>query len=97
MIAAAAVQKPKALRRGSRFAVIAPASPGQPDRVASGQKELERVGFSAALQDHLQADRYFASSAMARRSELLIALTNFATHALIAARGGSGSVYLLHR
>ena len=97
MIAAAAVQKPKALRRGSRFAVIAPASPGKPDRVAAGQKELERLGFSVARQDHLQPDGYFASSAMERRSEFLKALSNSANDALIATRGGYGSVYLLEQ
>src|SRR6266404_945524 len=97
MIAAAGVQKPKALRRGSRFAVIAPASPGKPDRVAAGQKELERLGFSVALQDHLQPDGYFASPAMERRSEFLKALSNSANDALIATRGGYGSVYLLEQ
>ncbi len=97
MIAAAGVQKPKALRRGSRFAVVAPASPGKPDRVAAGQKELERLGFSVALQDHLQPDGYFASPAMERRSEFLKALSNSANDALIATRGGYGSVYLLEQ
>ena len=97
MIAAAAVQKPKALRPGSRFAVIAPASPGKPDRVAAGQTELERLGFSVALQDHLQPEGYFASSATERRSEFLKALSNSANDALIATRGGYGSVYLLEQ
>jgi muramoyltetrapeptide carboxypeptidase len=97
MIAAAAVQKPKALRRGSRFAVIAPASPGKPDRVASGQKELERLGFSVAPQDNLQADGYFASSPRERRDQFLNALGNSANDALIATRGGYGSVYLLEQ
>src|SRR5260370_12069749 len=95
MIAAAAVQRPRALRQGSRFAVIAPASPGKPDRVAAGQKELERLGFSVALQDHLQPDGYFASSAMERCSEFLKALTNSANAPLIAMRGGYCSVSLL--
>jgi muramoyltetrapeptide carboxypeptidase len=95
MIAAAAVQKPKALRRGSRLAVIAPASPGKLDRVAAGQKELERLGFSVAPQDCLEPDGYFASSPMKRREQFLNALGNSANDALIATRGGYGSVYLI--
>ena len=63
MIAAAAVQKPKALRRGSRFAVIAPASPANSDRIAAGQKELERLGFSVALPAKFHPDGYFAAAA----------------------------------
>jgi muramoyltetrapeptide carboxypeptidase len=95
MITAAAVQKPKALRQGSRFAVIAPASPGKSDRVAAGQRELERLGFSATLPENLLPDGYFASSANARYSEFLTALADPASDALIATRGGYGSVYLL--
>jgi muramoyltetrapeptide carboxypeptidase len=95
MITAAAVQKPKALRQGSRFAVIAPASPGKSDRVAAGQRELERLGFSVTLPENLLPDGYFASSANARYNEFLTALAAPASDALIATRGGYGSVYLL--
>src|SRR5258708_21484704 len=94
MITAAAVQKPKALRQGSRFAVIAPASPGKSDRVAAGQRELERLGFSVTLPENLLPDGYFASSANARYSEFLIALAAPASDALIATRGGYCSGYL---
>src|SRR5438477_3394935 len=96
MIAAAAVQKPKALRRGSRFAVIAPASPANSDRIAAGQKELERLGFSVALPAKFHPDGYFAAAADERRSEFLNALHDSSNaDALIATRGGYGSVYLL--
>jgi muramoyltetrapeptide carboxypeptidase len=97
MIAAAAVQKPKALRPGSRFAVIAPASPGKSERVTAGQKELERLGFSVVIPEDLSPDGYFASSASARHSEFLSALADPASDALIATRGGYGSVYLLEQ
>jgi muramoyltetrapeptide carboxypeptidase len=95
MIAAAAVQKPKALRQGSRFAAVAPASPGKNDRVAAGLKELERLGFSVVLPEDLQPDGYFASSANARHGEFINALADTRNDALIATRGGYGSVYLL--
>jgi muramoyltetrapeptide carboxypeptidase len=97
MIAAAAVQKPKALRQGSHFAVIAPASPGKNDRVAAGQKELERLGFSVTLPENLPPDGYFASSVKARHGEFLKALADPASDAIIATRGGYGSVYLLEQ
>jgi muramoyltetrapeptide carboxypeptidase len=97
MIAAAAVQKPKTLRRGSRFAVVAPASPGKSDRVAAGQKELERLGFCVMLPENVPPDGYFASPANARHSEFVNALADPASDALIATRGGYGSVYLLEQ
>jgi muramoyltetrapeptide carboxypeptidase len=97
MIAAAAVQRPRALRQGSRFAVVAPASPGKSDRVAAGQKELERLGFSVILPENFPPDGYFASPANARYSEFLNALADPASDALIATRGGYGSVYLLEQ
>jgi muramoyltetrapeptide carboxypeptidase len=97
MIAAAAVQKPKTLRRGSRFAVVAPASPGKSDRVAAGRKELERLGFSVMLPENVLPDGYFASPANARYSEFLNALADPASDALIATRGGYGSIYLLEQ
>jgi muramoyltetrapeptide carboxypeptidase len=97
MIAAAAVQKPKTLRRGSRFAVVAPASPGKSDRVAAGRKELERLGFSVMLPENVPPDGYFASPANARYSEFLNALADPASDALIATRGGYGSIYLLEQ
>ena len=97
MIAAAAVQRPRALRQGSRFAVVAPASPGKSDRVAAGQKELERLGFSVVPPENLPSDGYFASPSNARHNEFLNALADPASAALIATRGGYGSVYLLEQ
>src|SRR5258708_6965046 len=97
MIAAAAVQRPRALRQGSRFAVVAPASPGKSDRVPAGKKELERLGFSVLLPEIFPPDGFFASPANARYREFLNALADPASDALIATRGGYGSVYLLEQ
>src|SRR5882724_10833991 len=95
MIAASAVQKPRAVRAGSRFAVIAPASPAKNEALAAGQKELERLGFSVAPLKQHDSEGYFASSAKERTEEFLAALRSDACDALIATRGGYGSVYLL--
>jgi len=95
MIASAAVQKPKAVRAGSRFAAVATASPAKTDALAAGQKELERLGFSVAPQKQSDPQGYFAGSARQRSEEFLAALASSACDALIATRGGYGSVYLL--
>jgi len=95
MIAAAAVHKPKALRQGSRFASIAPASPAKEDRILAGKTALECLGFALAPRRELRAEGYFTGSASARRDEFLAALNDSDVDALIATRGGYGSVYLL--
>ena len=95
MIAAAAIQKPKALRAGARFAVIAPASPARSEAIQAGRKELARLGFIASAFEALDSEGYFAGSAEDRRNDLLRALNDSANDAVIATRGGYGSVYLL--
>lgn len=95
MIAATAVQKARALREGSRFAPIAPASPAKDDRILAGKNALEHLGFTVMPQRQRQAEGYFTGSASERREEFLDALNDPGVDALIATRGGYGSVYLL--
>src|SRR5258708_25213256 len=95
MIGGWAVQKARAVRAGSRFAVIAPASPAKTEALAAGQKELERLGFSVAPLKQHDSEGYFASSAKERTEEFLAALRSDACDALIATRGGYGSGFLL--
>ncbi len=95
MIAAAAVQKPRALSRGALFAPIAPASPAKEDRILAGKSALQQFGFSVAPGRELHAEGYFTGSATERREEFLDALNDPGVDALIATRGGYGSVYLL--
>jgi muramoyltetrapeptide carboxypeptidase len=95
MIAAAVVQKPKALHKGSRFSPIAVASPAPAERLEAGRKELVRLGFSPDELDPPNPEGYFAGSAKQRRDEFLKALKDSEIDALIATRGGFGSVYLL--
>jgi len=89
------LQKPKALRQGSRIAPIAPASSAKEGRIAAGKMELERLGFSVAPQRTMNPEGYFTGSPEERRSELLDALNDPSIGALIATRGGYGSAYLL--
>ena len=88
-------RKPKALRAGSRFAVIAPASPGHKEPEERGVAELLRLGFSVEMRDSIPSEGYFAASAAERRAELMRALRDPQVEALISLRGGYGSNYLL--
>ena len=91
----AGVRKPKALRAGSRLAVIAPASPGHSEPEERGIAELQRLGFAVERGAGRTAQGYFAASAAERRAELLLALRDPKIDALISLRGGYGSNYLL--
>jgi len=91
-------QKPKALRRGSRFSVFAPASPADALDSAPGIAELERLGFvfSARTGEPDPApEGYFASSAKRRLQEFLQLAQDPLSAAMIALRGGYGANYLL--
>jgi muramoyltetrapeptide carboxypeptidase len=95
MIAAAGVQKPKALHPRSRFASFAPASPSHSEPIEVGRLELSRLGFAVCSQMKLSAEGYFAGAAKQRQREFLAALEAPDSDALIATRGGYGSVYIL--
>jgi muramoyltetrapeptide carboxypeptidase len=86
-----------AVRRGSRVAVISPASYPQPDRLAKGVEALGRLGYlpSVGRQALSKANHYFAGSAQARLDDLHAAFLDPATGAIFCSRGGYGSNYLL--
>ncbi len=89
------VQKPKALRPGARIAPFAPASPGLADAVEVGKKELIRLGFRVGQQVAMTPEGYYAGPSRDRRNEFVNALDHPHVDALVATRGGYGSVYLL--
>jgi muramoyltetrapeptide carboxypeptidase len=91
----AAVRKPKALQRGARVAVFAPASPASEDRIAAGVAELKRLGFASEMPVAQRPEGYFAASAKERRAEFLRLLRDNSVDALVGLRGGYGSNYLL--
>ena len=86
-----------AVRRGSRVAVISPASYPQPDRLAKGVEALGHLGFlpSVGRQALSKANHYFAGSAQARLEDLHAAFLDPAVGAIFCSRGGYGSNYLL--
>jgi muramoyltetrapeptide carboxypeptidase len=89
------VRKPKALERGARVAVFAPASPASEQRIAAGVAELRRLGFAAEPPVILPSEGYFAAGTEERRAEFLRRLRDTNVDALIGLRGGYGSNYLL--
>jgi muramoyltetrapeptide carboxypeptidase len=90
-----AVRKAKALERGARVAVFAPASPGSEAKVAAGVAELRRLGFASELPVAQRPEGYFAASAEVRRAEFLQLLGEAKVDGLIGLRGGYGANYLL--
>jgi muramoyltetrapeptide carboxypeptidase len=90
-----ALRKPKALRAGSRLAVIAPASPGDEEQASRGLAELEGLGFRVQRRSAASSEGYFAAPMPERRAELFRALTDDSVDGIISVRGGYGSNYLL--
>lgn len=89
------VVRPKALERGSRVGVFAPASPGSEAKVHAGVAELRRLGFSVEPPLAPKSEGYFAATEEVRRAELLNLLRDQNVDGLIGVRGGYGSNYLL--
>lgn len=89
------VRKAKAIGRGARVAVFAPASPGSEARAAAGMAELARLGFVSDTPAAQQSEGYFAARAETRRAEFLRLLRDPKVDAMIGLRGGYGSNYLL--
>jgi muramoyltetrapeptide carboxypeptidase len=90
------VIKPRALHPGDRIAVVAPSSPFARDAFDRGIDELRSLGF-APVYDERVFDRsgYLAGSPESRRDALTAAWRDPTVGAIVAARGGYGSVQLL--
>ncbi len=90
-----APRKPRALRKGSKVAVFAPASPAEQLDVTAGLAELRRLGYEFTPVQIPGAEGYFAASAETRREGFLKAARQPDIDALMALRGGYGANYLL--
>ena len=88
--------KPRALHPGDAIRVIAPSSPVEAEKLEKGIAELERLGFVVHRDPRiLSRDGYFAGSVADRVKEFLAAIGEPETRAVICARGGYGSNYVL--
>ncbi|HTM23832.1 MAG TPA: LD-carboxypeptidase [Vicinamibacterales bacterium] len=88
--------KPRALRSGDRIALVAPASSFARDAFDAGVAELRRLGFEPVYDESVFArERFTAGAAALRASAFRRAWTDPSIAALMAVRGGYGSVHLL--
>ena len=88
--------KPRALRPGDRVAIVAPASSFAREEFDAGVAELRQLGFDPVYDDRVFERReYVAGAADVRATIWRDAWFDDATRALIAVRGGYGSVHLL--
>lgn len=90
------MQKPRALRHGDRIALVAPASPFDRDELERGVAELRALGFEATYDERVFARRgYTAGDPELRAAAFMDAWCDPAVAAVMAVRGGYGSVQLL--
>jgi muramoyltetrapeptide carboxypeptidase len=90
------MRKPRALRDGDRVAVVAPASPFARDEFECGLAELRTLGFQPVHDDRVFDRRgYVAGTPETRASAFRHAWEDPSIAAVVAARGGYGSVHVL--
>ena len=89
--------KPPRLRSGDRVAIVAPASPFLREEFDKGVAELSHLGFEPVYEDTVFAEQngYLSGDAGVRADAFLNAWRDPSVRALIAVRGGYGSVHLL--
>lgn len=89
-------RRPRRLHPGDRVALVAPASPVQPDDLARGADELRYLGFEPVWDDRVLARHgYVAGTPSVRAGYLQDAWRDPSIRALVAVRGGYGSQQLL--
>ena len=88
--------KPRALKAGDRIALVSPASPFSREEFDKGVAELRRLGFEPVYDESVfERTGYVSGSAQLRAAAWLRAWSNPDVAALVAVRGGYGSVHLL--
>ena len=88
---------PPPLKPGDRIAVVSPASPFARDEFDLGVAELRRLGFEPVHDDSVFAHEagYLSGSAETRAAAFMRYWSDPSVAALVAVRGGFGSVHLL--
>ncbi len=88
--------KPRVLRPGDRVGIVAPASNVKREALEAGCNGLRRAGYEPFyFESILERDLYFAGSAERRARELEEMFVRDDIRAIICARGGYGSNYVL--
>jgi muramoyltetrapeptide carboxypeptidase len=90
------VVKPRALQSGDRVAIVAPASGCVREELELGVAEIQRLGFEAVHSEALfERDLFSAGSPESRARDFVAAWSDPRVAALVALRGGYGSVHVL--
>jgi muramoyltetrapeptide carboxypeptidase len=88
--------KPRALRPGDRVAIVSPSSPFPREEFDRGVEEIRRLGYEPVWDQSVFAREPMVSGSPATRAAALLhAWFDPSVAALIAVRGGYGSVHLL--
>jgi len=88
--------KPPALQPGDTVGIVAPASDVKPDLLEAGCDTLRQLGYKPFyFPSILDRDLYFAGAAARRARELEEMFVRDEVRAILCARGGYGSNYLL--
>lgn len=88
--------KLRRLQSGDRIALVAPASSFPHEEIAAGVAELTRLGFEAVYDESIfDKERFVAGSVETRVRAIMRAWEDSSIAALIAVRGGYGSMQLL--
>lgn len=88
--------KPRALRPGDKVGIVAPASNVKREMLEAGCDGLRRAGYEPFyFESILDRDLYFAGSVERRARELEDMFARDDIRAIVCARGGYGSNYLL--
>ena len=90
------MRKPRALRSGDRIGIVSPASPFKREEFDRGVAEIARLGFEPVYEESIFEEGLFTSgSPEVRAAAFVRAWSDPSVAALIAVRGGYGSVQLL--
>lgn len=89
--------KPKRLRPGDKVAIVSPASSFLREEFDKGVAEIQRLGFEPVFEESVFAQHggYLSGEGRVRATAFLNAWRDPSVSALIAVRGGYGSVHLL--
>lgn len=89
--------KPRPVRPGARIALISPASPISRESFDRGVAELRRLGYEPTYEDDVfaRSGTYLSGTPEVRASAFMRAWADPTVGALIAVRGGYGSVQML--
>ena len=88
--------KPRAVRPGARIAIVSPASPFTREEFDRGVEELRRLGYEPTYDEDVFArEGYLSGAADVRAAAFSRAWSDPSVAALIAVRGGYGSVQML--